>query len=462
MEEKKKKKHCNRVPEYYTAFAEKLVNKGCVCENDLVEILLDLDRTFGYTEEVNPKWAKYLFNYLRRKAGKGMEVETAMDRKPGGKTIYSISIKNLDEVRKAIEMTTTTPRQAPITQQKAEIKPVEKTKPVDTTDDTTLASDANVVDLWKTLILLADALPVGLSREDLRKKGIVNVRPVPLARFLGIGTAIKGQYHYYFNKKLDVVKVLRTVAEYSKSHFNRTLTIPDRFLKNKVAAAKSTESTASASIEVAKIGKPKPAFGKIGFAIAAILNMFETRSYVDIGTILRSNTYYRTDMTTLQIQEFVRSYPDVFTEVFGRTHVRLNSFNKALEYYDPTSVIMRETWYIQSPCSLEEIKKIFPAAEYDSALTKNIIVIPRRDSFRDFVKLAWFYLTKLNGKTDYCIGNPELMKQLQEEEKNLFERVRKQLLSRQAVARLSDLRTREDDISNDSIFYTVEEMIDLS
>lgn len=459
MEEKKKKKHCNRVPEYYTAFAERLATKGCVCDGDLVEILLDLDKTFGYTEEVNPKWAKYLFNYLRRKAGKGMEVETAMDRKPGGKTIYSISIKSLDEVRKAIEMTTTTPRQAPITQQKAE-EPAEKTKPVDTTD-TTLASDANVVDLWKTLILLADAMPAGLSREDLRKKGIVNVKPISLAKFLGIGTAIKGQYHYYFNKKLDVVKVLRTVAEYSKSHFNRTLTVPDRFLKNKKAVEQHT-STASASTEVAKIGKPKPVFGKVGFAIAAILNIFETRSYVDIGTILRSNTYYCVDMTTLQIQEFVRSYPDVFTEVFGRTHVRLNSFNKALEYYDPTSVIMRETWYIQSPCSLEEIKKIFPTAEYDSALTKNIIVIPRQDSFRDFVKLAWFYLTKLDGKTDYCIGNPELMKQLREEEKNLFERIRKQLLSRQAVARLSDLRTREDDISNDSIFYTVEEMINLS
>jgi hypothetical protein len=113
--EKKKKKHCNRVPEYYTAFAEKLATRGCIKEDDLVEILLDLDNTFGYTEEVNPKWAKYLFNYLRRKVGKGMEVETAMDRKPGGKTIYSISIKSLDEVRKAIEMTTTTPRQVPTT-----------------------------------------------------------------------------------------------------------------------------------------------------------------------------------------------------------------------------------------------------------------------------------------------------------------------------------------------------------
>jgi hypothetical protein len=252
----------------------------------------------------------------------------------------------------------------------------------------------------------------------------------------------------------DATELMMALANIAKKMYGMELQIPTTgsLQKSRYTRLEGTRQSMAASSE--EYISPRVKY--IVFAMAGIIQ--KQRSFVDINqicSVLRKNHYRSINVTSQEILEIVKAFPDYFERSIQRGSVGLKGHDtwSKIQKFNPKNEEWLIPWVVNSGLTLEDVQEFFPGSTQvnpDIKVGSSIYMIKADRSIGAFMKLARLQL--LMRECDYPISEEGLLGRLENENK-----ISEKLIQAVMLDRRRQSFEAETDTDQDKILYQIEE-----
>ena len=491
-----KKSEKPRGPEFYSALAMKVLDKGTTTQDEFRELIKATDEELGfyhrdkYNYTIQGNFEKVFKDVLDVIVEKRDNTERGCGKRLMIK-VFDFKTKNREEISAVVEKhfsslapkkksttSVTTLSEADKVYRDAYVNKAKELEETDPTTDRHVAvkiakkkvkklSKDFIKKIWKILTIFNQSDYQEIASSTLKEAvhGVVTKsEPKKWTDQLtpyGVGFHVTVADHPRDNRKWilklnnDAVSVMMSLANVAKKMYGMDLVVPSNNNGVKPGRYTRLEGTRQ-SIPASSEEYISPRVKYIVFAMAGIIQ--KQRAFVDINqisSILRKNHYKSINVTGAELLEIVKAFPDYFERSIQRNSIGLKGRDtwSKIQKFNPKNEEWIIPWVVNSGLDLAKIQEFFPNSYQvnpEVGVGSSIYMIRTDRSIGAFMKLARLQL--LMRDCDYPISEEGLLDRLNNENK-----ISEKLIQAIMLDRRKQSFEEETDTDRDKILYQIEE-----